>query len=182
MQKQSLRKMARQFCIDTGVWRETLDSFNTAAGTAEYSLDVPAPYVVSTVAQVYVHRVLGIREAGSTLNSSETRYTISQEGKIKFKDAPTSVYAVIPDVVFVPIRNSVTYIDWIITRWGDAIAAGALFDLKSMSGGKMLVPWYDPGGAEKYEAEYLAGVARAKVENIDGRESGNVTIQLLPFV
>ena len=182
LQKQALRRAARRFCMDTEAWRETMTSFNTVVDTDEYTLAVPSAYIITAVDQVVFGRLLGIREAGSKINTLESRYTFSQEGKLKFDDAPTDVHAIIADVVYIPIRDSVTYIDWMIRLWGDGIKAGAQTDQKSSpESASSPEAWYDPAGANEYKDDYIGTLFRAKRANFTGRKSGVVTIALTPF-
>jgi hypothetical protein len=76
--------------------------------------------------------------------------------------------------VLVPKTDCNSIDNNLIARWGDIIAAHAVFELKSDKGAETdPTPYYDPQGAMLARQMYLDGVGRAKSEVFLGRKSGN---------
>lgn len=173
VQAQGLRRMARKFCIESGIWIETLDSFNTVADQAAYTLTIPTDV---TQYDAVFERIMQVKVGGSIQN--ESVYKFSPDHILTFDPAPTSIKAVLVDAVFRPKETCDKYPDWLVNRWQDGFVFGTLWFMKSAE----KVAWSDPAGAAKYGVLYNDVVFNAKCETIEARLTRSTFVKQREFV
>ena len=170
MRKLALRNGARDFCRDTEIWREEL-TFDSEEDEDEYDLNAQHSY------EAEVYRVLTVTLDDSTIDAEYRTFTTT--GILAFDSAPDADGDdIVVNTVMLPYRSCDTYPAWLLRRWGEAIAAKALANLKSEAG----KPWTDAKGAQKNRDDYVRACGTAKTMVISGRESGNLRAQYRNFV
>lgn len=170
-QKQALRLAAREFCIETEIWRETIETT---------SVEDDDTYVLADSLDGYdadIWRILSLELDDSDVDATD--YTFGPTGILTFDNAPDeSDETIVAETVLVPRRTCTSYPYWLITQWGDVIVSNAVSRLKSQMGR----PWTDPAGAEREMLAYRLGCGRAKGMVVSGREGGNWAIQGREFI
>ena len=174
LQLLALRLASRRFCEDTGMWTEDLTSFDTEADEADYEL-------ASDYDNVSIRRATKVTV--DDVEMTEDTWELSASGVLTFDPAPTiTELDVVVTVVYVPDVTCVEVVDWLITRWGEAIAAGAEAHLKREPGNTNDPnPWYDATSAAVAERRYQDGVGAAKLEIISARQSGQLGVEFPVF-
>jgi len=174
IQLQALRLACRRFCDDTGVWTEDLTSFVTVASQAAYTL-------TPGYSNVVIRRVTNVEVDGG--NWLEDRWSVSPAGVLTFDPAPTvGDLDVVVTVVYAPEPDCTLVVDWLASRWGWVIAAGAEAHLKRDPGrANDPVPWSDPTSAAVAEQRYQEGVGEAKMEVFTARQSGHKGVDMRIF-
>ena len=174
VQLQALRLACRRFCNDTEIWAEKMTSIPSVADQADYTLTPGYDNVI-------IRRVRGVTADGASL--LESCWSVSYQGVLTLDPAPTAAgIGVIPTVVYVPNPQCTAVVDWLVARWGDAIAAGAESQLKRDPGKSAdPVPWYDQGGFAVAESRYQTGVSEALTEVFSSRQSGHQGVELRSF-
>ena len=171
---QALRNACRCFCRDTEIWRLTLDDFNTVEDQADYELDL-------VFESVLLIRVSGVEV--DSIPQSEDRWRVSTDATLTLDPAPNADDKVVSvAVVLLPAITCNEVADFLVDRWGEAIAAKAAFDLKTDKGSKEdPVPWYDPESAGLWLKRYNDGVGDAKAEVFSQMQSGEQILQINPW-
>lgn len=170
---QALRRALRQFCMDTEVWRDELTQFASVADQADYDL-TPEEDDVS------IHRVILVELDEEEL--SEAYWSYAPDGTLTIDPKPTTAGTLDVSVVYMPLLDCAEAADWLVSRWGEAIAAKAAGDLKiDPQSATDPVPWHDPTGAALMFSRYNDGVADAKKSLLVGGRSGEVAVTLSPF-
>jgi len=162
----ALRKAARQFCDESGIWRETYSDFSVAGET-----DYPLAHGYDNV---LIKRVERVRVNGFVVRNN--LWAINRDGELIFDNAFTEDdVAIEVDLVLVPTEFCVITTDWLANRWGNAIVQCAMANLKKdPGGGKSPAPWYDPNSAIVALAEYQDELYRAKREVINSQQGGTL--------
>lgn len=137
LQKQALRIGGRRFLRETEAWRES-------------TTDAGSPSGYSGTPQVL--RVLTVSVAGSQLGLGSYRYSQVNGLTIDGGGSGTTL------CVFLPLRDSDEYPEFIIQQYGEGIVAAAQVWLKT----QINKPWSDPQGAQEHERIYQEAVRRAK--------------------
>lgn len=171
---QELRNANRAFCNDTEIWREDLATITTVADQKEYTL---TPAHTNT----FIKRVTLVNVDAADLYEYE--WSVSGDNVLTLEAAPIeSGLDIIVSVVYVPTEASTTTQDWIADRYGMAIAKGAEARLKEDPISETdPVPWFDRMGADRAQDKYDDGVANAKSELLQGRQSGDVPVEYPGF-
>jgi hypothetical protein len=167
---QALRNACRAFCRDTEVWREILTSFPTVADQAAYT-------VATGQSDTLFIRLFSVKVDGAFVHDSE--WTFSEAGVLSFRNAPrVAGLPIVCHAVLTPTILCNTVADKIVARWGEYLAAGAEFTVKSDKGTELDPhPWFDPNGAALARVRYDEGVGKAKMEVFDAMQSGNTFIK-----
>lgn len=169
LQLQALRNSCRKFCRDTEWWREDLASFDTVVDTADYALTNPN-------ADTLLLRAYEVERDGIPLH--ECNWTFDGT-TLTFDPPPTEVAAIVVKVVFLPEITCNSVSDSLVARFGEAIAAGARYELKrNMGAAQDPNPAYDPEGAALARQDFETGVWDARSEVYSQRESGDKMIDL----
>jgi len=162
---QKARIVLREFCHRTRVWRERLSTV-TVAGEATYALDALITSGDGMVLSV-VHdfsdgaHPLGVIVNGCRVSSRE--YRLDANRNLVLVTAPgTADWTLTVDVAVLPLPQWESIPDYLVTLWGEAIAAGVV---------ARLLAKVDEGGAHLARVAYLNGISQAKVE-VDGERMG----------
>lgn len=172
--EQALRDAWRDFCIRTEWWRPALD-LNLVAEQTVYPLTLPSASHIQRIAGVFsrteddVTNRLDGRPLPATaydvLNNDQTGI-VSLYLKWTPREAATGAIRVRP--ILVPkLATQAPPPVWILERWGDALASGAVWALAKQSG----KPWSDPKAEALVYAprnEFMRAVAQARKENVAG--------------
>lgn len=149
---QALREASRRFLSESEVWREDI-AFTTVTGQTGYTLTLGYDFA-------YIKRIISVR-TGDELKG----WTFSRPATLTFSEAPTGSISATARVVYVPNTIHTEVPDWIVAVWGEAIAHGARFLLKSDQGSKSdPSPWYDTEGAVIEKGKFDAAVQTARQE------------------
>jgi hypothetical protein len=168
--KQWLVMTARDFVIETGIWRESLATVSTVEDQAAYTLSVTAGY------EATIGRILEVKV--EDVVRAESKYTFGPSNILTFDPAPNVDDDDIDiKVVYWPTVSCYQYPDWLVTRWQRGLVAGCLRNLKLMSDR----PWGDKDGAMLFDSMYQDWIGKAKEENLNGRQSGNISVRLREF-
>lgn len=175
VQLQALGLMFRSFCKETDAWRETFD-VTTVEDETTYDLTTQMEdrdATLARVAKVYF-------DDDTDDEMDEDNYVVTVENELYFEDTDPYDYGSTMNVVTVihPNVTGRTAPAWLLNRWGDVIAAGALYYLQATKGR----PWSDRDEAAVSFDRYQYGVGEAKKENITERRSGDVRVTPGDFV
>jgi hypothetical protein len=170
---QALRLAAREFCLDTGCWREAIDAVAMVAGQTEYAL-------VPEYGNATIRHVVSVEIDGATV--PESRWSFQTDGVLVFDPEWVGGTSLVATVVYLPSVSCDDLPDWLLVRFGESISSRAVAGLKlNPESSRDPVPWYDPSGAVLALERYRQGVFEAKVELLTGRRSGDVRVQHSSF-
>lgn len=179
----ALRQAARQFLIDTEMLEETLADIASVADQKEYTLT--SEYVsmgFKRVVAVYYHQ--DGAEYDKTGEVLPCDYSYDGNITLTMDPAPEQTdYDIQVTVIYEPTMSCVLYPDYIISRYGINIAAGALSFLRSDPiDPNEPAPWYSPEGARMAKDRYDDGVGDAKRLVVSKNQSGRVdAVQMRDF-
>lgn len=129
----------REFCVDSGVWREVVGGIDTVAGTADYT-------VTSADASADVFQIIGVEYKGTTLKIATQRprdettpsgtptiwYPNGMNGFTLWATPDTSETDAIRARVLLCLKDTATDVpDFFYTRFYDALLDGVLGRLYS---------------------------------------------------
>lgn len=172
-QLQALRLALRQFCMDTEVWREAMSDLSAVEDQEDYTLSPEYD-------DVTIHRVVSVELDDTEL--PESRWGYSPDGTLTIDPAPVADGTIAVTVAYLPDPACSAAVDWLMARWGDAIAAKAMCDMKlDPQSARDPVPWYDPNGAMLWMERYRDRVAEAKLSLLVGGRSGEISVLHSPF-
>lgn len=171
---QALRLSCKQFCFDTEIWEESLTKIASVKDQEEYTLTVEYDDVI-------ILRVTEVKLDESTLLQS--LWSVAPGQVLTLDPAPTADDEDIDvKVVYQPTPVCTEVVDWLVSRYGEAIAAGAESRLKrDPENSNDPVPWFDPTSAAIAEGKYQDGVASAKADKLVAMQSGEVAVQNMDF-
>jgi hypothetical protein len=185
---QVLLDSAIDFCDRSLVIRQNLDSFSTAVGVPQYSLDAPS-------AQHDISRVLGVTLDKMELNPGMAEivhndlptdkakprafYTDRTDSTftLNLTPPPDAVYPVIVDVALRPKRTATSVDDDLFNIWIDPIISGAMARA-------MQIP--DQPFSNPAQAQYLLNSAakqtiNSRIEGNYGFIRGSMSVRPRPF-
>lgn len=168
LQVQRLQEAARDFCLQTGVWKST-ETWESEADEDTYALTAPADGIASAVLEVRQGDVV----YGNSLWS--LAYADDGEASIVFEDAMAEDgLAFAADVLWAPVATTLP--DLLLAQYGQAIVDGALWLLYRGPG-----PWRDPQVAMEFERAYMRAIGDARrLEQL--RRQGNASVRMRDFV
>jgi len=153
----AVRRVFRDFCRDTEIWVHTQESL-TVAEEAYCAFLPPANTKVGNIESVTVAEMpVSVRVPKPEDLGVTFRYAPTEDG-----DVIELRYVVIPSLVCTQAP------DWLLSRYGDGIASGAIAYLAGMAG----KPWFS---ADTYRLEhdrYLDAVSDARREKLQARGPG----------
>jgi hypothetical protein len=170
VQEQQLRLAASNFALETELWRERLVPILIVEGQREYALALPEGIDgrIKRIQQL----IIGHEK------KHRNEYSFGPDQVLWLERMPTiGGTPMIVEVVVQPDALCTQYPDWLIGRWQNAIAQGALYFIKSM----LDLPWGNEKQAGVHQAAYMRGIGFAKVDNLSGYKNGNVTARLRKF-
>lgn len=164
----ALKRIFRDFCQQTGIWRETIP-ITSVADQAAYTL-------TPTAAATQVHRIVEVRPTDADGNEStpvsDDCYYLdmgiditAKQGSLVFSQGSAPTEDDLTWNVLVSLRPAWIGDDtqapaWLLDRFGDGVAEGAISNLKKMT----FTLWNDPAGAADSLRLYLGAVGTAKNE------------------
>ena len=156
----ALRRATRLFFQRTEAWQYELDPIDIVAEQASYVL---APGRNAVILRVIEVRLLSEEEVSSGYEGSIAAgqfYRFTPPSTLELNDQ-LKPHAAVTDglrvkVVMIPNMEPGDVDEQVFNRYGEAIIAKAIYDLKSESG----KPWSGP--AQEYRTEYLRGISSAR--------------------
>jgi hypothetical protein len=171
-----LRAVARDFCRESDIWREALDTIATVADQADYNLEDEHEYAA------HIQRVRLVTLDDSDLSAED--WSLSVDGVLTLDPAPAETDMDLDvDVVFVPDLDADDHPDFLVSRWAEALIVGAVARLKLQAGsGQQVRPWFDPSGGQLATAQYQGLIAEARRECFLERKSGDLAMNVPPLI
>lgn len=159
----ALRWATRLFCQRTEVWQVELDPINLVAEQVDYTIGTDN-WTASIVRIVEV-RLRSDEEVASGATGAIVAgqfYTFTPPSTLTLNDQ-IEPHAAVTDglvvkVILLPSLEAVELDSWLFNRYGEALIAKAVHDLK----GQQDKPWSDPKGRDEWRYEYLRGIANAR--------------------
>ena len=168
---EALRMMARRFCVETECWRESYTLSYTANATTAGPVTVPTGY------DAMLLRIAKMELDGRELG--DNGWTVLNSGVVQFDQAPSSANESLAlEVVWEPLAYCEEYPEWLLERWGDGSAAGAIWWLKSQPD----KPWADPQGGTFWVDRYTFEQGRAKSQNLVRQRTGQLRVPYRQFI
>jgi len=163
----ALEQAAVRFCRQSRAWRHTL-TVDIPAGERAVALAWPLGAISYSTDLYRVDGLLVVRGCVTYAFRVVSRQTGTWRQGIEFEAALSADRAIPIEVhgVLAPVggpvagSDSIHMPEWIIDRYSEAIAAGAVAKLKRHAG----KPYSDPDGATYADREFLRGVADACFE------------------
>lgn len=158
----ALRRATRLFFQRTECWQYQLDPIDIVAEKSQYSI---IPDRAASVLRILEVRLLSSEEVASGYEGSITPgqfyeftppATLTLNDQIKPHSAVTD--GLVVKVVLLPNMEASEVDEGVFNRYGEAIIAKAIYDLK----GEINKPWSDPNGREEFKIEYNRGIAAAR--------------------
>jgi len=174
VQFRALRRACHRFCRLTEIWREDLAAILTVADQEDY---------ICSVAYTDTFFLRAYKVTVDSVEKCEDDWSFSTAGVLSLDPAPvTADKDIIVSVVYIPSTECTDVVDWLVTRWGPGIAAGAEAELKAdPGGGRQPVPWYNPESAALAASVFSQHVGEAKAELLNERRSGYVGVNQQRF-
>ena len=171
---QALQKSARQFCIDTEIWSETLNSIDLVADQTDYTISSSWDAEIRRIKELRINTKANIAEGndGAVQDPSLYKFTpedaLELDNSIKPPEAVTDGLEV--DVCIIPINAAISVDYVLLNAWQEAIVAGAMVQLMVMPKQK----WTNPTQAAYYNSQYNKMWNKAKVEKVRKNVNGSV--------
>jgi hypothetical protein len=178
-----LAQAARQFCLDSWAWRETIsgEGLALAAGATLFTIPIPAGYEAAVEAVPSLWRGADPRPLDKRL------YSLRPDGALVFeRPGEAGGEALKLEVVWNPGLSVdaagmplARLPDWLLSAWGAAISSGALARLQAMT----KKPWGDPDQFRQNLDFYRDAVGRAKLSYWSGGKGADaITLTVPEFV
>lgn len=182
---QALVDSTAEFCEKSLVIRHTLETVSTQPDLQTYSLDTPS--------QQRVARVLSVTYNGRTINAVppsnpgemdfggvplaySTRFD-GPELLVELYPTPNATGTMVVQIAAAPLATATSLEDELVTRWYDAVLAGAWWRLMSMPN----QPFTNFDLAAAYAAMYRTETGKALAEGFSGRVQSSRTTKMRPF-
>lgn len=190
-------RAARDFCGQTR-WYQTPVELTLTAGIRAYTLTPPvASGFASTqleavdlawegnwinsalngVANWTPLRKMGLAFNPNLDNNTPLRVAYTPEGEVQFDPIPDQAYPVKLMVAWQPTVDATDIPDALLTKWRDAIEAGALAYLYALAG----EPWANPNEVVRYTGLARAGINNGKAAVAQAFQSGSRRANPRPF-
>lgn len=167
---QTLQQTMREFCTDTGIWREDLTAMDIVADQEDYTL------ASAWTAEIY--RVVEVRTDGDEdsdpLDESEYTYDPTTE-KLTLVNPPTAALTdgLLVKVVIIPELYCEEVEEAFLNRWGEGIVAGTKAKLMAEKN----KVWSSPERVPFFQFEYDKVKAKAKIEITKKYKQREVSVQ-----
>lgn len=165
-----LRETAREFCMKTSAWRQTLTAIDLVAAQASYALVTPTDSEVVRITQVTANSELLWRDSDADVigdtQSADPKY-LRDEPPFTLIDTLATITLVTDEVptasvtagltviaALKPTATAATLPDFLFTQYSDAMRYGTLSRLMVM--GKK--PWGDRPLAIAYDGRYQSAL------------------------
>lgn len=158
----ALRRSANRFCIDSGIWRETLESSLLQEGAYIVELDLPSQSKLVAVLDAEFNG-LPLTLAGDELTlppepSSRPKKIYGEAGEAFLDGYVTAGDSLRVRVSLAPSYTATTIPDKILEYWQEGIIAGALAELYVYPGNAQ----YDPNLASYWRELFAVSIMNAK--------------------
>jgi len=184
--KQTLRRLAIEFCQRSQVWQEVAEPILLVNGQSEYDLEAPIDAQVYLLLDVWtgMHPLIPVTvqrlsvELTQDQGSAEpTHYRVSADRQsltvYPLPQGVTTGTTLQAKVCYVPKSLASTLPDVLSERYLMAVCAGVKASLMAMPG----QPWSNPALTGYYKAQFDEGVVNAKIElQYDTAISGTITV------
>jgi hypothetical protein len=175
---QKLREAAIKFCEETEVWTDHQDIVAVAAKDQPIASPDPNGYIYR-VASVHEIRDKGQPEEQELLINRHT-YQATNDHTILTFDQIQEVnkdfrvrYILVPILIFSQLP------DWIIDRWGQVIADGALAAIRfDIGNAQDPNPWAEPNQGALHTQKFDEGVGRCKINIVSDNEGGDTRVEI----
>lgn len=166
---QQVRFAFRRLCERTRIY-EWIGDITLEEDVSEYALSIPAGTGLLGIESVkYLED--DVLESGDVLIYTPARGDCS----VKLAHTPTQSGDVIRvRACVLPDRTCADAPDWLLQRYGDAIASGAIMMLAGMQGH----PWFNMATYQIHERLWRKGLGEGVVEKVHGRVSGGGRIAI----
>jgi len=182
--EQAVVDAAIVFCEDSLAMQETLDSFPTVSGVAEYALDTPAYCSVERILTVHLNSSrVNLFPADAAphpgADAPSGAYTKRVDGELLLVLVPTPSKAetVYVKAVLRPIRGAKFLLDDLFELWMEPIVLGAYASLAAIPG----QPFTEPLGASRASARFMSLSRQARVRSSYGAVRATQRIAPHPF-
>ncbi|GED44084.1 phage adaptor protein [Cobetia marina] len=161
-----LRRAARQFCQDTGIWKVPFQVF-AVPGLDRYPIEPEGSATVSSLVWIGLDgKRLEGRDSEVMMRNQDpnaergrpTHYYWSRADDMVLAPVPDSQYRLEGVMTLIPRRSAMDIPDWLGERWGEALVALAAAWLLTIPGQR----WTDANFARAQMARYQQYVAQAK--------------------
>ena len=168
----ALRRATRLFFQRTECWQYALDAIDIVAEQKEYDIIPDRNAIVVRILEV---RILSEEEVSSGLEGRilagqfyefTPPSTLLLNDQIKPHSAVTG--GLLVKAVLLPNLEANEVDEQVFNRYGEAIIAKAIYDLK----GELNKPWSDPNGRRDFDLEYKRGIASARGDLARGYSVG----------
>ncbi|WP_017879730.1 phage adaptor protein [Janthinobacterium sp. CG3] len=175
---------AIEFCTYSGAWSETLDFVYMSNGTHSYDLELPKGSRALVISNVWtksgslvsktMHEIAGLIPDWQTAQGQPVYYNQQNWDELRVYPTPngTDLGTLTVRTSLAPTRAATTLPNFLVDRYLQTIAAGALYRL-------LIVPaqgWSNPQLAAYFKTEFNAGCAAAKVEIFHDRVAGSARV------
>jgi hypothetical protein len=171
--ERALRDTLADLCLRAKVWSEKTYPQNTVPGVADYDVDLPCCAELVEIKWLAFdnRRLFGVPDETPALGQAPgtpRAYAQLTPDTVTLVPAPDTAAPLTMTLTLRPTLDGVDFPDWLITRYQDALLAGAKARLLMMTGRA----WFAPQQALAYQAMYAAEVARAMYDTAHGAVRG----------
>jgi hypothetical protein len=168
----ALRDAGRRFCDRTEIWAWTLDPIDLVEEQLDYTLAHEWQAVIKRVLEVRINSEAGVTAGTKGNAQDESLYEFTPPSTLTLDDSlepgADLTDGLEADVVLVPNLRCDEIPEYIIERWGEAIMAGAIAELKRQPNRG----WTDPDGAGYFQTQWNRGLNAALREGAVGYRVG----------
>ena len=164
-----IRRAANRFCIESGVWRETLESPFLQNGAYIVELDLPAQSKLVAILDCELNGV-PLSLAGDELTMPPEPASRPKQVYGEVGSAYLDGYLATGDVMTVRVSLAPSYLattlpDYLLHDWQEAIIAGTLSELFVYPGNAQ----YDPRLAQYWKEQFAGWVLQGRARARSGR-------------
>lgn len=179
---QAVRRSARQTCLNTQIWVETIGPVTTRENWPSYPLVPPEGAEIAMLLSVRLdgsalipttEPFLDANWPGWNLYSGQrpTHYLMEKAATVRLVPMPKSAHQLTARAALLPDNNAEVAWDELWTRHGQTIAHGALEHLLAMPG-KI---WSDQQAALRHGTLFRRGCTNIRAEALKGRSTASLS-------
>lgn len=187
----ALRNASIEFCERSHYWQVDASPVDVLAGTATYTIPVPAGTAMVEINQAWLKGQLLIPQSAEVLTriyrGVDWRTQTGPPAYITALNSNDVQLVLVPQIsvaqgltvraVVAPTRASTGIDTFIYERQLEVIAYGARARLYGMSG----QPYYDPQSSELYRHRFMAGVNDARIKANRSISRAPISVEFQPF-
>lgn len=171
---QAIRRAAREFCFETGIWTAEIDENDglvTVADQSDYSLTLLTQGVDAEIHRVNWVKVNDVAEHYS-------RWAFERPATLSFETAPSVAdYAITVEGVLVPTATWTDISADLVAGWGDAFALGA----RAILFGTPNRAWTDYRAADYERHQFEVKMGSAKGIRLTQRQARPLRAKMRKF-